>query len=66
MPKDSLQILLSGFSETEYVYIFADGVYFNLRLEGDRQCILVIMGVKADGTKELVAVEDGVRESELS
>jgi len=54
------------FSESEYVYIFADGVYFNLRLEGERQCILVIMGVKSDGTKELVAVEDGVRESEMS
>jgi putative transposase len=54
------------FSESEYVYIFADGVYFNLRLEGERQCILVIMGVKSDGTKELVAIEDGVRESEMS
>ena len=54
------------FSESEYVYIFADGVYFNLRLEGERQCVLVIMGVKSDGTKELVAVEDGVRESEMS
>ncbi len=55
-----------SFSESEYVYIFADGVYFNLRLEGERQCVLVIMGVKSDGTKELVAVEDGVRESEMS
>ena len=54
------------FSEDEFVYIWADGVYFNLRLEGERQCILVIIGVKADGTKELVAVEDGVRESEMS
>ncbi len=50
----------------EYVYIWADGVYFKVRLEGERQCILVIMGVTADGTKELIAVKDGVRESELS
>jgi putative transposase len=54
------------FSENEFVYFWADGVYFNLRLEDERQCILVIIGVKSDGTKELVAVEDGVRESELS
>ena len=50
----------------EYVYIWADGVYFKIRLEGERQCILVIMGVTAEGTKELIAVSDGVRESELS
>ncbi len=55
-----------AFSEHEYVYIFVDGVYFNLRLEDERQCILVIIGVKADGTKELVAVEDDGQESELS
>ena len=55
-----------SFSKDEYVYFWADGVYFNIRLEDERQCILVIMGVKADGTKELVAVEDGVRESEIS
>jgi putative transposase len=54
------------FSENEFVYFWADGVYFNLRLEDERQCVLVIIGVKSDGTKELVAVEDGVRESELS
>lgn len=53
-------------AEKEYVYIWADGVYFKIRLEGERQCILVIMGVTADGTKELIAVSDGVRESELS
>jgi putative transposase len=53
-------------ADTEYVYFWADGVYFNIRLEAEKQCILVIIGVKPDGTKELVAVEDGVRESELS
>ena len=50
----------------EYVYIWADGVYFNLRLEEDRQCILVLMGATADGRKELIAVLDGHRESEQS
>ena len=41
-----------------YVYVWADGVYFNIRSEPDRQCILVIIGVGADGKKELVAIED--------
>ena len=50
----------------EYVYIWADGVYFKVRLEGERQCILVILGVTAEGTKELIAVSDGTRESALS
>lgn len=50
----------------EYVYIWADGVHFNLRLEEDRQCILVLMGATADGRKELIAVHDGHRESEQS
>ncbi len=49
-----------------YVYFWADGVYFNIRLEGERQCILVIVAATADGTKELLAVHDGVRESEQS
>ena len=49
-----------------YVYVWADGVHFNLRLEEDRQCILVLMGATADGRKELIAVADGYRESEQS
>jgi putative transposase len=49
-----------------YVYMWVDGIYFNVRLEEDRACILVIMGATADGTKELVAVHDGVRESTQS
>jgi transposase-like protein len=53
-------------SQTEYVYVWADGVYFNIRLEDERQCILVLMGATADGTKELIAVQDGFRESEQS
>jgi putative transposase len=49
-----------------YVYVWADGVYFNIRLEEDRQCILVLLGATADGHKELVAIVDGYRESEQS
>jgi len=50
-------------AETDYVYVWVDGVHFRVRLEEDRLCTLVIIGVRADGTKELVAVEDGYRES---
>jgi transposase-like protein len=49
-----------------YVYIWADGVHFNIRLEGGRQCILVLMGATAEGKKELIALADGYRESEQS
>ena len=50
----------------KYVYLWADGVYFNIRLEEDRQCILVLMGATEDGQKELLAIVDGYRESEQS
>src|SRR5213596_1680610 len=43
--------------------MWADGVHFNIRLEQDRLCCLVLVGVRADGHKELVAVGDGYRES---
>jgi len=49
-----------------YFYVWADGVHFNIRLEEDRQCILVLMGATADGRKELIAVTDGYRGSEQS
>jgi transposase-like protein len=49
-----------------YVYVWADGVHFNIRLEGGRQCILVLMGATAEGKKELIALADGYRESEQS
>jgi putative transposase len=52
--------------DKQYVYVWADGVHFNIRLEEDRQCILVLMGATADGRKELIAVVDGFRESEQS
>jgi putative transposase len=53
-------------SERDYVYCWADGVHFRVRLEQARLCCLVIVGVRADGTKELVAVADGERESTQS
>ncbi len=48
------------------VSVWADGVHFNIRLEGGRQCILVLRGATADGQKELIAIADGYRESEQS
>ena len=45
------------------MYVWVDGVHFNIRLEDERLCTLVVLGVRPDGTKELVAVEDGYRES---
>lgn len=50
----------------QYAYVWVDGVHFHIRLEEDRQCILVLMGATADGKKELIAVADGYRESEQS
>ena len=47
----------------EYVYVWVDGVHFNIRLEDDRLCTLVLIGARPDGAKELLAVEDGYRES---
>lgn len=53
-------------SDEPYVYVWADGIQFNIRLEEDHQCILVLMGATADGRKELIAVQDDHRESEQS
>jgi putative transposase len=56
-------------AEKAYVYVWADGVHFNVRLEeagNKRQCILVLIGATADGRKELVAISDGYGESEQS
>ena len=53
--------------DRQYVYVWADGVHFNIRLgEKDRLCILVLLGATADGTKELIAIQEGYRESEQS
>ena len=52
--------------EKRYVYFWADGIHMQVRLDQDKQCLLVLMGATADGKKELLAIEDGYRESELS
>ena len=53
-------------SDKRDIYLGADGIYFNVRLDKDRPCILVIMGATAEGKKEIVAVWDGQRESKAS
>ena len=53
-------------SKTEYVYWWVDGIYFNVRLDDDRQCVLVVIGARTDGKKEIVAIMDGFRESKIS
>jgi|SRR5882672_1360255 len=53
-------------ADKRYVYFWVDGVHFNIRLEEDRQCILVLMGATAEGRKEIIALADGHRESEES
>ena len=53
-------------SGKRYVYIWADGIYFNVRLDEDKSCLLVIMAADSNGNKELLAVSDGYRESTLS
>jgi transposase-like protein len=50
----------------EYVYLWADGIYFGCRLTDERPCVLVLMGATREGKKELIAVVDGQRESEAS
>ena len=50
-------------SRKRYVYFWADGVYFNVRMDEASQCIMVIMGATEDGRKELVGIWDGYRES---
>jgi transposase-like protein len=50
-------------SSCRYVYWWVDGIYFTVRLDTDRQCLLVIIGATADGRKELIAIADGFRES---
>jgi transposase-like protein len=53
-------------SARRYVYLWADGVHFTPRLDHERQCLLVLIGADASGRKELLAVEDGFRESAQS
>ena len=51
---------------TDYVYVWVDGIHLKVRLEQDKVCLLVMIGVRADGTKELIALADGFRESSES
>src|SRR3981189_278485 len=50
-------------STVDYVYLWADGIHVNIRLEEGKLCLLVMIGVRADGRKELIALTDGYRES---
>jgi len=53
-------------AEKQFVYIWVDGIYFNIRLQDATSCILVVIGADVYGNKELLAVCDGERESKLS
>ena len=53
-------------ADTDYVYIWVDGIHLKVRLTQDKVCLLVMIGVRADGTKELIALDDGHRESSES
>jgi transposase-like protein len=50
-------------TEVDYVYVWADGIHLSIRLEEAKACVLVLVGVRADGSKELIALKDGYRES---
>ena len=50
-------------SSVDYVYLWADGIHLNVRLDEEKLCLLVMIGVRVDGTKELVALTDGYREA---
>lgn len=54
------------FDRSRYVYIWVDGIYFNIRLSEDRPCMLVVIGAREDGKKEFIGIHDGVRESKQS
>jgi transposase-like protein len=53
-------------ADSDYVYLWVDGIHLKVRLEQDKVCLLVMIGVRVDGTKELVALSDGFRESSES
>ena len=67
--QEYLEFSQRDLSLKEYVYIWADGIHVNVRLESpenQRQCMLVLMGATVEGKKELIAIVDGYRESEQS
>jgi len=53
-------------SDKHYIYLWVDGIYFTVRLDEERSCILLIMGADAQGKKELIAISDGYRESKIA
>ncbi|MGA7417729.1 MAG: IS256 family transposase [Acidimicrobiales bacterium] len=61
--KERDQFAHRSLKDVDYVYVYADGIHFNVRLEEARLCALVIVGVRSDGRKELVSISDGHRES---
>lgn len=64
--EEYLEFKKKDLTDKDYVYVFADGVHLKVRLDDEKLCLLVIVGVTTDGTKEVVAVEDGYRESKES
>ena len=64
--KDYLKWKCRDLSHKKYVYFWVDGIYFNVRLDDEKSCILIIIGADRHGNKELVAVSDGYRESKIS
>jgi transposase-like protein len=63
---DARAFAARSLAEVDYVYLWVDGIHLKVRLEADKVCLLVLIGVRADGTKELVALADGFRESSES
>lgn len=64
--KEYLDWTKRDLSPKRYVYVWADGIYFNVRLTEERPCLLVVLGATLEGKKELLAIHDGIRESKLS
>jgi putative transposase len=63
---DREAFMARSLADRDYVYVWADGVHFNIRLAEERLCTLVVVGVRSDGAKELLAVSDGLLESTQS
>lgn len=63
---DAKEFQNRSLAEVDYVYVWVDGIHLKVRLEQDKICLLVMIGVRADGRKELIALADGFRESSES
>ena len=63
MARRSQDVRARDLSGTDYVYLWVDGIHLKVRLEQEKLCLLVMIGVRSDGRKELVALTDGYRES---